>query len=264
MSRSPLGPWQHPKVATFDGWHFRVMKSAAFTGDRRLGAAFVEVDGYGGNLVFREILQLPDGTLRTKFPPELLPASGSALPITLTPVAGEVVQGERRCLISADSGIGAVSLSGVPENVRITMRVTPRAGCPAYGLCVRAAVDYADGHELRIEPYREKVGWRQPLSPSTEEEAHNALYQVEGLALPLTLDIILKDDLYDLCIDDRRTLIVRLSPARHGNGLFLFAIDGAVEFSEILYPAIVRKPAGLWDGCHQVTGMDGSNHKNNP
>jgi beta-fructofuranosidase len=41
MARSPLGEWSKPPVDAFDGPAVAVMKTAAFTGDRRLGAAFI-------------------------------------------------------------------------------------------------------------------------------------------------------------------------------------------------------------------------------
>jgi len=65
MSRSPLGPWQTPAVETFGPSAGMVMKTAAFKGDRRIGAAFVpRIPGeYGGQLHFSEIAQHPDGTL---------------------------------------------------------------------------------------------------------------------------------------------------------------------------------------------------------
>ena len=71
MSRHPLGPWQRPAVDLLDDFSASVMKTAAFTGGRRIGAAFVSRGGYGGDVVFREIIQRGDGTLAAKWPAEL-------------------------------------------------------------------------------------------------------------------------------------------------------------------------------------------------
>jgi len=71
MSRSATGPWQKPASDVFGGPDVMVMKTAAFTGDRRIGAAFTREEGYGGDLVLREITQNPDGTLGSKWPAEL-------------------------------------------------------------------------------------------------------------------------------------------------------------------------------------------------
>jgi len=77
MSRHPLGPWQKPGHDIFDGPDARVMKTAAFTGDRRIGVAFVPRarDVYGGRVIFRELTQRPDGSLATHWPPELKPSA---------------------------------------------------------------------------------------------------------------------------------------------------------------------------------------------
>ena len=76
MSREPLGPWTCPAVDTYDGPGVFAMKTAAFGEGRRIGAGFVpwrqegRDDGgqqYAGNLVFRELIQHPDGTLGSRF-----------------------------------------------------------------------------------------------------------------------------------------------------------------------------------------------------
>ena len=55
---------------------------------------------------------------------------------------------------------------------------------------------------------------------------------VEGLDKPFTIDMITKDRILDVCIDNRRTFIAR----RHGLGgkrLFFFAQGGEVVFKQI-------------------------------
>lgn len=71
-SRQPLGPWETPDDDRLDPTDARVMKTAPFTGDRRLGVAFMsEGGGWGGTLCIRELEQRPDGTLATRWPAEL-------------------------------------------------------------------------------------------------------------------------------------------------------------------------------------------------
>ncbi|MBX3749264.1 MAG: hypothetical protein KF897_04165 [Opitutaceae bacterium] len=71
-SRHPLGPWETPADDRLDPIDARVMKTAAFAGDRRLGAAFIaDGDGWGGTLCLRELEQQPDGTLRLRWPAEM-------------------------------------------------------------------------------------------------------------------------------------------------------------------------------------------------
>ncbi len=74
FSRHPLGPWTRPATDTLDEPCARVMKTAAFGSDRRLGVAFVpDRGGWGGVMRFRELVQHPDGTLTTRWPAELPP-----------------------------------------------------------------------------------------------------------------------------------------------------------------------------------------------
>lgn len=79
LSRQPFGPWLTPPVDTLDGPQMRVMKTGAYHGNRRIGVVFVpdRPNGYAGVIVFREIIQHPDGTLTTAWPAELTPTESA-------------------------------------------------------------------------------------------------------------------------------------------------------------------------------------------
>jgi beta-fructofuranosidase len=68
MSRSPFGPWVKPEVDIIENMRYRVPKTAAFTGGRRIAIGFVtaEPEAYAGKAVFRELVQGEDGTLTTR------------------------------------------------------------------------------------------------------------------------------------------------------------------------------------------------------
>ena len=214
MSRHPLGPWQRPKVDVFGSAMERVAKTAAFAGNRRLSASFLALagGGYAGHAVFRELVQNPDGTLGTKFPAELIPKTGDAL-------SGH----ERSIRVNAGPGSGSAMLSDVPQNIRLTLRVTPGPKAASFGLRLRASPDGQGGRELRCTPPKRQVslGAKGP-----------ALAQVDGLDRPFVLDIILCGDILDVCIGDRRTLIDRL--AERGKAVVFFAEDADVTFDRIL------------------------------
>lgn len=78
-AKDPLGPWLTPEQDILDGSAARVMKTAAFTGGRRIGTTGVWPHGYAGYAVFREIVQRADGTLGTRFVPEMVPPRGEPL-----------------------------------------------------------------------------------------------------------------------------------------------------------------------------------------
>jgi hypothetical protein len=70
-SRKSSGPWQPHSPAKLDTWLFP--KGAEFKGGRRIMAGWVGDQGWGGDIVFRELVQHPDGTLGTKWPAEMIP-----------------------------------------------------------------------------------------------------------------------------------------------------------------------------------------------
>lgn len=67
MSRDPFGPWVKPENDIIENVRYRVPKTAAFTGGRRLAVGFVTAtpEAYAGKVVFRELVQGEDGTLST-------------------------------------------------------------------------------------------------------------------------------------------------------------------------------------------------------
>ena len=235
MSRSPLGPWLAPKNEAFDGPQARVLKTAAFTGDRRLGAAFVTRagSGYAGDLVMREIIQQPDGTLGTAFPAELRPAVGEKIALTFAPLTDGISGDAARVKIDAPAGLGIAAFDHLPADFRLKLRVHADPKTRAFGVCVRGSGRYEKGHELRLEPAREKVGWRPADAGTLDEHEASAIYAVEGLYHPIEVEVIVKGDLLDVCIDGRRTLIARAAPSFTGDRLFLFTQNGTATFENL-------------------------------
>jgi hypothetical protein len=227
-SRAALGPWEEMEPTIYDGLF--VPKVAEFTGNRRILAGFIFERGWAGHLALRELVQGPDGSLGMKFAPELIPACGP-------PAAGD----RPTVSVNAGAGFSAVPLVGVPRNARVTLRVVPAAGAQGFGVCFRGRGEYEDGCELRFEPSRQRAQYGRPFQHGPAKDAAGrvadgrdfALDNVEGLDRPFRLDIIVKNDLVDTCIDCRRTMITRRDPAPDGDRLFLFARQGRVAFESI-------------------------------
>ena len=244
MSRAPHGPWLKPKFDVFDCPQVRVLKTAAFTGNRRLGAAFVTQagGGYAGQLVMREIVQHADGTLGTAFPNEMQPATGVEADLALQPLTDGVTGDASRVQLQSPAGHGLAALDRMPANFRLRARVSPAPNTGAFGICVRGSGRYEKGHELRFEPDRGKVVWRNSDADTVEEHERSAMYGVEGLDRPFEIEVVVKDDLLDVCIAGRHTLIARAKPSFTGDRLFLFAQNGGVIFDNLVVEPLVETP----------------------
>ena len=233
MARGPLGPWLRPKVDVFDGPRASVMKTAAFTGDRRIGAAFlVSPEGYGGELIFREIFQHTNGTLGTRWPAELVPETGAPLALKIQPLTSGVSGDARSLKLNAPQNLVMASLASAPRHFLFRARVNPATNASDFGLRIGANENGRGGHELRFEPGREKAGLRGSNSSSVDESELTSIYDLSGIGQSFDLELIVKGDVVDVCVDKRRTLAARL-PATEGGHIFFFARNADVTFENV-------------------------------
>jgi beta-fructofuranosidase len=235
MSKEPLGPgwsWIEPSnPATQEG--LGVPKIAAFTGNRYLMVGFLG-RGYGGEAVFRELVQHEDGTLGTKFPPEMIPAYGDPLNLPFLATTEKVSTRNGKAInINASDGFVFGIFEQVPNNVRITLKVKPKPNAQSFGLCFRGDGDYESGCELRFEPPRQRVQYGHPENKGIAPESNRCINGVNCLDTDFSLDIIVKNDFVDACIGDCRTIITRYSDKLEGKRLFFFASNGEVTFEDI-------------------------------
>jgi beta-fructofuranosidase len=248
MSREPLKPgwsWTQPEdPATQEG--LGVPEVAAFKGNRYLMVGFLGGTAYAGEVIFRELVQHEDGVLGTKWPVEMIPRSGGPLKLTFEPLDKGAVYNGGGVRITAPVGFSAGVLKGVPQDARITLRVKPAAGVRAFGLCVRGEGAYAGGCELRFEPARRRVQYGTPadggMAPDSKANGYGADFGIEsisGLDRAFQLDVIVKSDFVDSCIDNRRTIISRRPDRPQGDRLFFFANGGEVSFEDVTVSPLV-------------------------
>jgi hypothetical protein len=223
-----------------------VPQVAPFTGNRRLLVGFGgRFERYATEAVFRELVQHSDGTLGMKWPAEMIPPAGGPLPLKIERLAGDVSPSNAGVRLSATAGTATAFMDRVPANVRITLRVVPTGTPRAFGLCVRGRGDYAAGRELRFEPARQRFryampGGKNPLPAGSRNCP--VLEAVAGLDRPFDLDVIVKDDIIDACIDQRRTLFHRNRDAT-GERLFFFTEGGEVTFENLCVRPLVEAAA---------------------
>ena len=178
-----------------------------------------------------------------KWPEELIPKSGSPFRLSCKPLKGKVALGDNRIHVGAKAGFSCAMLTDVPRDVRITLRAKPQPGTLNFGLCCRGAGDYEKGCEVRFEPARRRIQFGRPRHGESVKDWNDGwqMANVPGLDREFTIDLILKDDLIDVCVGNRRTLIGR--PAADGDRLFFFVRDGGVAFEEIAVRSLLREPA---------------------
>jgi len=233
IGESYFGPWTTPAVDTLDGVFVRVMQTAPFENGRRIGTAFLTPPGvFGGALIFREILQRPDGTLGSAFPVELTPRGKPQTPRFEALGAGASGSAETVTL-AAPQGLAVAALRGIGSDVRITATVEISEGTLAFGLILGGTENMRGGHELRCDVNNRTVAWRLPSLKVWEGADSTSLQQVDGLTRTMTLEIVRLGDVLDVCINGDRTLAA-LQPADTGTDGFLFVQDGMAKVSDII------------------------------
>ncbi|TAN35656.1 MAG: hypothetical protein EPN23_10815 [Verrucomicrobia bacterium] len=196
-SKQPYGPWTMQSPSQVDS--LAVPKAAEFPGNRRIYAGWMGDGGFGGNLVLRDLVQFEDGTLGTKFVPEMIPPTGA--PITLK-------ETERNARLEAKSGRQQILLDNVPNNARITLTIEPQGVMKACGLRLRTTDGEHDGTEFRLDPRTARASY----SHSTHSGSGGPLAGgrsiggLRGLGKPVQLDVICRHDVVDVEVDGRHTL----------------------------------------------------------
>ena len=234
-SRKPYGPWEYPESqALLEQW-VNVAKTAEFKGNRRIVGGWIPsknenkdygYERFGGSSVLREAYQMPNGDLATKFPAEVLPDTKSPLNFSLTGAENAKKVSDKEVCLTAPGAIGGAYIKDLPYSCRVTLDIEPVGNNHEYGFFLRAKDKANDGYKLSFDPNKRTIR----LGEDTWIEA------VKDLDKPIHLDIIMKGDIIDVCIDNRRCIVNRL-PERKGNYLWLYAKQGTVRFKNIqVYP----------------------------
>lgn len=233
-------------------------KTAGFINGRRLAAGWVGDKGWGGDLVMIELVQNSDGSLGTKFVPEMIPPSGEPLVLPISTgfswravhpreatgknaerlvfehTARERRKPVRTIELDGKNGFSSVMMDQLPQDIRITMKVTASVNTVALGICVRAEGDYEKGCELQFKPSDSLIQFSEPengMPASTHSKGRIFLNGIQGLNRSFTLDIVVKGSIIDACIGDRHTMIRRYYG--RGDRLFFFVLNGKARFEDL-------------------------------
>ena len=236
MSRNPSGPWTKPAVDVFDGIEARVMKTAAFTGDRRIGVAFVPDGDFGGNLVFREILQSADGTLHTTFPHEMTPHGTVELQPAIKTAKGHVDLAPGSVALDATQAAAAAAIS-VPDNFTLKATLSPADAASRFGFGFEDGAGSA-ASSIEFDPLDGRIQWTGTPSPAG---ALPFLDGVQDLVGPIKVELVTQGTTVDLNVNGRHTLIHRL-PAMIGNSILVFCTSGRLRVTHLTVQSI---PPGI-------------------
>lgn len=232
-SKHPYGPWEYPRFQPMVERWGNVAKTAEFKNGRRIAVSYMnckrdnkDSDGpiWGGSIVLRELSQAKDGTLTMGYLPEVSPAMSlvSTPAITLAATSDNHTSVSKGVLtINASNGIDMATMKNLPRQYRITMTIEPKGNYDELGLFFRATDKHKKGYKLALNPNKQHVSLFE-----TQIEG------VENLRKPVTLNIVVMDDIIDAYINNERCIINRLAEQK-GENLFFFIKNGQAEFKNI-------------------------------
>lgn len=201
-SEHPFGPWLCPENEIIDGLLYRVPKTADFHG-RRIAAGFLcintEGSSYAGSLVLRELKQHGDGTLKTCFVKELTPEYNTF---------------EKKIILDTEylGGYCDRKIRDGGDHLHAVIRSNNNSG--SFGITF--GVPGKQTYEIRFAPALKTVGVYPEHSNLYYFPTKRILLGVDGLKGECRLEIILADDILDICVNEERTLVCRLEEKQTG------------------------------------------------
>ena len=83
------------------------------------------------------------------------------------------------------------------------------SGDGVFGFYFKSDCHLSRGMQLQLEPTHKKAAFIEVGDPSGLGNSQDAIVNIAELAGPFSLDIVINDQLIDVCIDKKRTMIVR-------------------------------------------------------
>ncbi|MDA1120403.1 MAG: hypothetical protein O2887_07905 [Bacteroidetes bacterium] len=246
-SPKALGPWERIDPNIYDG--LMVPKVSEYADNRRILAGFVDFPGWGGNIAMRELIQFDDGSLGMKWPIEVIPESGYPLEFGVELLSGGASASGKSISLNAKGNLETAVVYRLPQDLHIIMTVNAR-DARNFGLSFRGSGKTYSGRELRFEPGRERVQFGEPQDGDLAAESNDPRWEaynlnienVKGLDKQFELQVIVKEKIIDVVINNQRTIINRLRGHHDGDNLFFFAKNGSVSFDDIeIRPLTVKE-----------------------
>lgn len=231
-SKQPYGPWEYPESQPMSEKWGNVAKTAVFKDGRRIVVSYMnsklnnkdsEGQVWGGSILLRELFQQKDGSLTVGYLPEVAPSMTVINPPSIKSMdtSKNIISGNEILTLAGSNGISAASMDKLPSKYRITMTVVPKGNYDELGLYLRTTDKDRKGYKLSFNANRRTVGLFE-----TEIES------VEGLREPISLNIVVMDDIIDVYINNERTIVNRLGEQK-GENIYFFVKNGQAEFKDI-------------------------------
>lgn len=218
MSRKPFGPWIKPENDVLDTREGQVAKTAAF-GTRRFSSSFLTTypRTYAGYAVTHELFQRADGTLGTRFVPEILPTATALL------------FSADRVTVDACEGRQTVEL-GRANHLRLRAILLPSSRAMRFGV---ELIDREDKrYHIDIQAAQGRVSLSRPGQDFSMGDMRNQLLGVWGLDKPFALDLIVWEEALDLQIGSDRVITMR-APRAEDLIVRLYAMNGRLEATDV-------------------------------
>ncbi len=241
MSRSPFGPWEAPKVNTFDGHAFYAAKSV-FDGKRRIlfGWNCIKQDErddapwqWGGTIIPHEIVQQPDGTLAVRCPDEIAAQYPSPVLLEEGRTMGGVKRSGRGYLLGRE-GVSMQMLGRMPENGKIALTFTASDDCGEFGVLLRANEGTDAYYAVRFEPRFNRLA--MDIQPRADNTRHTQV-DVERFCPILPgekncLLIIFEGSVLEVYVNDKVAMSARMFDHKEGD-FGIFTHNTSVCFEDI-------------------------------
>jgi beta-fructofuranosidase len=143
------------------------------------------------------------------------------MPLKIEAALNAALAGKDAVQINAPNGVGTARIDNIPAKCRITLEIAPQGATEEYGLYLRSDDKAGIGYRLNFSANTQMVSLGNTI-----------IKAVSGLNKTIRVDIILNDDIIDVCIDNRRCIVNR-TPEQTGSVIWLYAKHGPVTFKSI-------------------------------
>lgn len=123
--------------------------------------------------------------------------------------------------MDARGDICGAHATGVPYNCVVTLDVIPEGNYEEFGMFLRSEDKGINSYKLSFNSDNRTVRLHD-----------SSISAVTGLDKPMKLTIVMKGDIIDVCVDNRRCIVNRL-PEKKGSQLWFFARNGKLRFENI-------------------------------